>query len=48
MLKWYLKYCLVAVVIGTGVGFLVGEWFMLQEYIVVPGRVVPTQTSVNT
>lgn len=37
MLKWYSKYCIAAFIIGAVLGFLIGEWLIVHEYILVPG-----------
>lgn len=48
MLKWYTQYCVVAFIVGIVVGYLIGEWLVVHEYILVPGHVVPAPQPLTT
>jgi len=49
MLKWYIKYCIVAAVISVLIAVLVHDIILAREYyIIIPGHVVPVQQPVTT
>jgi len=48
MLKWYIKYCIVSIIIGITVGFLLGDFLITREYILIPGHIVPAIEPVKT
>lgn len=48
MINWYIKYCALAFIVGIIVGYLIGDYFTLYEYILVPGHIVPSDPQVST
>ena len=49
MLKWYIKYCLVAAVISVFIAVLVHDLILAEEYyLIIPGHVIPAPEPVTT
>jgi hypothetical protein len=49
MLKWYIKYCIIAAVVSVFIAVLVHDLILAEEYyIIIPGHVVPVQQTVTT
>jgi len=49
MLKWYIRYCIVAAIASIVIAILVHDLILADEYyIIIPGHVVPIQQTVTT
>jgi hypothetical protein len=49
MLKWYIRYCIVAAIASIFIAVLVHDIILADEYyIIIPGYVVPVQQSITT
>ena len=49
MLKWYIKYCIVAAIASIFIAVLVHDFILADEYyIIIPGHLVPVQQPVTT
>jgi hypothetical protein len=49
MLKWYIRYCIVAAIASIFIAALVHDFILADEYyIIIPGHVVPVQQPVTT
>jgi hypothetical protein len=49
MLKWYIRYCIVAAIASIVIAILVYDLILADEYyIIIPGHVVPVQQTITT
>ncbi len=49
MLRWYIRYCIVAAIVSVVIAVLVHDLILADEYsIIIPGHVVPVQQPVTT
>jgi hypothetical protein len=49
MLKWYIRYCVVAAIASIVIAVLVHDFIIADEYyIIIPGHVAPAPQPVTT
>jgi len=49
MLKWYIRYCIVAAIASIFIAVLVHDIILADEYyIIIPGHVVPAPQPLTT